>query len=87
MKAFALVQGPRRKVLCVSESTIDLWIKGAAMLRSGKPVTDESTWSFQDDKNLCRAAGAYIVRVEFRLLDPITTPKKRKQKPAERGGE
>jgi hypothetical protein len=72
MKAYALVQGPRRKFLCVSESTIDLWVKGAYLIRG--EVVDST---MREDVQLCRAAGAYIVRVEFTLGDPITKRRKK----------
>lgn len=52
MKAYALVQdGPRggRKVLCISDSTIHLWITGAAMLRKGSMVEDDGKSTLKQD--------------------------------------
>jgi hypothetical protein len=75
MKAFALVEGPRRKFIAVSESTIDLWIKGAYLL-GAKDV--DVTRGMRECTQLCRAAGMYIVRADFKLGDPITKPRKKK---------
>jgi len=72
MKAYALVQGPRRKLLCMSDSTFVLYTTGAAMFNAPADLT------IGEEMRLCKEAGAYIVRVEYQLGDPITKPRKRK---------
>lgn len=75
MKAYALVQGPRRKFIAISESTIDLWIKGAYLLGSEPAASRPMRECIQ----LCRAAGMYVMRAEFTLGDPITKPKQKEK--------
>lgn len=73
MRAFALVQGPRRKFIAVSESTIDLWIKGAFLLG----FKGEDSTPIVEYARHCKAAGMSIVRADVTLGDPITMPRKR----------
>ncbi len=73
MKAYALVQGPRRKVLAVSDKTYVLYALGAEMFDPGR----QSDFRVErHERAICKANGAYIVRVEYSLGEPITTTKK-----------
>ncbi len=58
MKAYALVQGPRRKVLCVSDSCPVLWATGAQMF---SPSRIEVRFERQE-RAICKANGAYRQR-------------------------
>jgi hypothetical protein len=73
MKAYALVQCPRRKVLYVSDSCAMLWTLGAETFKpSGIYARDQTA-----ERAICRENGAYIVRIDFTLGEPITKPKKK----------
>ncbi len=76
MRAYALVQGSRRKFIAVSESTTDLWIKGAYHL-IGSAALERTA---REHSQICRAAGMYLVRVEFTLGAKTTLPRKRRLK-------
>lgn len=73
MKAYALVQGPRRRVLYMSDSCAMLWTLGAETFEPGGTVNLPC-----DERAICKANDAYIVRVEYQLGDPITMQRKRK---------
>ncbi|MBU9618125.1 hypothetical protein KTE47_10985 [Burkholderia multivorans] len=79
MKAYALVQGPRRKVLYVSDSCAMLWTLGAETF---EPST--SVRFARNERAICKQNDAYVVRIDFTLGDPITQPKKRRT-PASEG--
>lgn len=72
MKAYALVTGSRRKVMYLSDSVPMLYTLGAETF---EPST--SVRFARDERKICRDNGAYVVRVEYSLGDPITTPRKR----------
>lgn len=72
MKAFALVQGPRRKVLYVSDSVPMLFALGAETFAPSGSVSVA-----RNDRMICRENDAYVVRIDFTLGDPITKPRKR----------
>ncbi|AUA83946.1 TPA: hypothetical protein NOV85_003399 [Pseudomonas aeruginosa] len=81
MKGYALVQGPRRKVLYISDSCYLLWEFG------GSHFKPELGWEFRtlrQNRAICKENNAYIVRLDFKLGDPISTPK-RKKLPREAG--
>lgn len=73
MKAYALVQGPRRKVLYVSDSCHMLWCMGAETFQPSTSVSFS-----RHNRQICKDNGAYIVRIDFTLGDPITTPKRKR---------
>jgi hypothetical protein len=73
MKAYALVQGPRRKVLYVSDSCAMLWTLGAQTFKPSEIYAPDQ----RAEREICREHGAYIVRVEYTLGEPITKPKKK----------
>lgn len=75
MKAYALVQGPRRKVLYVSDSTYLLWEFGGEHF---KPSNGCIRFT-RHQREICKENDAYIVRIDFTLGDPITAPRKRKE--------
>lgn len=77
MKAYALVQGPRRKVLYVSDSCAMLWTLGAETFEPSGSVSFR-----RNERAICKANDAYIVRVDYKLGDPITAPRKRVEKRA-----
>ncbi|EMY3672576.1 hypothetical protein AAIQ05_000370 [Pseudomonas aeruginosa] len=75
MKAYALVQGPRRKVLYISDSCDLLWEFGGAHFEP------ELGWEYRTlrrNRDVCKENNAYIVRLDFKLGDPISTPKRKK---------
>ena len=74
MKAYALVQGPRRKVLYVSDSCAMLWTLGAETFEPSGSVH-----FLRNERAICKANDAYIVRIDFALGDPITKPRRRKK--------
>lgn len=80
MKAYALVQGPRRKVLYVSDSCAMLWTLGAESFEPSGPMVRFE----RHERAICREHGAYIVRIDFILGEPITQPKNRRT-PASEG--
>jgi hypothetical protein len=75
VKAYALVQGPRRKVLYVSDSCAMLWALGAATFEPSGSVSFR-----RNERAICKANDAHIVRVDYQLGEPITTPRTRKAK-------
>lgn len=75
-KAYALVQGPRRKVIFVSDSCYLLWEMGGEAFEQSR-MSDVRTHN--QNKAICRENGAYIVRIDYALGDPITTPRKGKE--------
>lgn len=75
MKAYALVQGPRRKVLYVSDSCAVLWATGAETFEPSGSVN-----FMRNERAICKANDAYIVRINFELGEPITAPRKRVEK-------
>lgn len=80
MKAYALVMGPRRKVLAVSDSTLVLWITGAAMLRKGSVIEGARLdTTLKEDIQLCQSAGAVIERITY-TLPPIPKRKAKMSK-------
>jgi hypothetical protein len=78
MKAYALVQGPRRKVLCMSDSTFVLYATGAAMFEFDR----DCNRTIGEERAICKKYDAYIVRVDYQLGDPITAPRKNAEKQA-----
>lgn len=74
MKAYALVQGPRRKLLCMSDSTFVPYTTGAAMFEFDR----RADRTIAEEREICKKNDAYIVRVDYKLGDPITKPRKRK---------
>lgn len=72
MKAYALVQGPRRKVLYLSDSCSMLWTLGAETF---EPSFASVRWS-RDEREICKKNGAYIVRIDFTLGESITAKRK-----------
>lgn len=75
MKAYALVQGPRRRVLYVSDSCVMLWILGAETFEPSGSVHFR-----RNERAICKANDAYVVRVDYQLGEPITAPRKKKPK-------
>jgi hypothetical protein len=75
MKAYALVTGPRREVLYVSDSVPMLYTLGA---ESFEPST--SVRFNRNERKICRDNGAFVVRVDYTLGDSITAPRKKKVK-------
>lgn len=66
MKAYALVQGPRRKVLAVSDSRMTLWMAGACMfdkdvLNQTVDKPDRHYWA------ICKANGCRIVPISYQF--------------------
>jgi len=80
MKAYALVQGPRRKVLAVSDHCPTLWYSGSQMIDPGqRELESPPDFSSSYHRRICADNGMYVVRIEFSLGDPITTPRKKKE--------
>jgi hypothetical protein len=77
MKAYALVQGPRRKVLYVSDSCAMLWTLGAETFEPSGSVNFR-----RNERAICKKHDAYIVRVDYQLGEPITAPRKKAEKQA-----
>jgi len=76
MRAYALVQGPRRKVLYISDSCFLLWEFGGEHF---EPSRESDIRTHRQNKAICKENNAYIVRLDFTLGDPITKPRKRKE--------
>lgn len=76
MNGYALVQGPRRKVLYLSDSCFLLWEFGGEHF---EPSRQSEMRTHYQNKAICKENGAFIVRIDFTLGDPITTPRKRKE--------
>jgi hypothetical protein len=76
MKAYALVQGPRRKVLAVSDHCPTLWYTGSLMFDPGQAgMTNPPDFYDRRHRRVCRQNGANVVRIDFTLGAPITTPR------------
>lgn len=74
VKAYALVQGPRRKVLYVSDSVPMLFTLGAETF---SPSASSSVRFARNERMICKENDAYVVRIDFKLGEPITKPRKR----------
>lgn len=78
IKAFALVHGDQQDVLCVSDCTAVLYATGAEML---EPSGQCQVRFSRQEKEICKANGAYVVRIEYTLGDRYPRlPRNRKEK-------
>jgi hypothetical protein len=82
MRAYALVQGPRRKVLYVSDSVPLLYTLGAETFAPSASVRFA-----RNERAVCKEHDAYVVRIDFALGDPITTKKTKRATPADAASE